>query len=108
FYEQFADKEDCFLAAFDHAVGELTGRMLGVLAEGTGPPGPPQDEALERLDRALAVYLDALARERALARTFLIEVYAAGPVALRRRVAAFDGFVDLLAEALGAGDPRQR
>lgn len=101
FYEQFGDKEDCFLAAFDYVVHELTARMVAAVGR---PEGRSPDDGLARLDRALAVYLDVLARERVLARTFLIEVYGAGPAALRRRAAVADGFVGLIAEAVGAGD----
>src|SRR3954466_2599731 len=53
FYEQFASKEDCFMAAFEAAVGSVLGAMGG--AGGDFP-------------RALRAYLDALAADPAYAR----------------------------------------
>src|SRR5947199_4670753 len=76
FYEQFANKEECFLAAYDASATTLLNAMA---AERVSEP-PPRSLG-ERLERALARYLQALAREPALARTFLVEVYAAGSAA---------------------------
>lgn len=101
FYEHFSGKEACFLAALDASADALAGRMTEALATGGRDP-------LDRLDRVLAVYLDALAAERALARTFLLDVHAAGPEALRRRVAVFERFVALVAGILGADDDEGR
>jgi AcrR family transcriptional regulator len=106
FYQQFTDKTDCFLSAFDHVVAQLTSRVLAAMEDTSD--GAPPDDRLARLDRALAVYLDVLSREPAMARTFLIEVYGAGPAAVRRRVAVFHGFVELLAEAFETTTPEQR
>jgi len=39
-----------------------------------------------RTRRLIGAYLDALAEEPTLARMFLVEVYAAGPDAVQRRV----------------------
>jgi len=102
FYEQFENKEDCFLAAYDAGV-EIMVDGLGQVLESL--PGDP----LERFGQALDVYLALLADERAFARTFLIEVYAAGPQALQRRHAVYTRFVDVIAEVFGAeDDARQR
>jgi hypothetical protein len=43
-----------------------------------------------------------------LARTFLVEVYAAGPAALERRVEVQNRFVDLVAFIAGAKNERQK
>ena len=43
-----------------------------------------------------------------MAKTFLVEVYAAGPEALKRRVEVQQRFVDLIAMIVGAEDERQR
>ena len=94
FYEQFASKQDCFVAALEQAVGELGDRLAAVLAGATGPP-------LERLSLLLDGYLDALAGQPALARLFLVETYAAGPAAMRRRLELQQSFVDAVAELLG-------
>jgi AcrR family transcriptional regulator len=77
FYEHFADKEGCFLAAYEAAAEELFRRVRD--AHGTG------DAWLERTRAGIAAYLRWLAAEPALARVFLIEVAAAGPRAAEAR-----------------------
>lgn len=96
FYEQFANKEDAFLAAFDLCATELAARMEGT-GDGDGDP-------LRRLERALGTYLETLRSEPALARTFLIDVYAAGPRAVERRAAVMTAFVDLVTAILEPAD----
>jgi AcrR family transcriptional regulator len=102
FYEQFGNKEECFLAAFDDAVEKLI-RHMAVPAAASGSGGP-----LERFSAGLRVYLDVLAREQALARTFLIEVYAAGAAARRRRAAVQQRFVEFLAAGMDASTAEER
>src|SRR3954470_3349772 len=99
FYEQFTGKEDCFIAAFEAAVASV----LGTVRDAPGTGGTP----LERFERGLRAYLDALAGDPAFARVMLIEVYAAGPAAMQRRAELQRGFVDALDETFGrrtAGD----
>jgi AcrR family transcriptional regulator len=100
FYEHFANKEQCFLAAYDAAAAMLLGRI----GEASGSGG---DDPAARLDGVLRGYLAALAEEPAIARTFLVEVYAAGPEALERRVAIQTRFVDAVAALVGARGARQ-
>ncbi|PTL55801.1 TetR/AcrR family transcriptional regulator [Paraconexibacter algicola] len=110
FYEQFANKEDCFLAAYDEAATVL----LGIMAAGLAAPEPEADPAaaelpvLEQLSRVLRSYLAALAAEPAIARTFFVEVYAAGDAALRRRVDVQARFVDAMATLVDARDDTDR
>jgi AcrR family transcriptional regulator len=101
FYEQFDDKEDCFLAAYDLAAETLRAAIADSL-----PPDPA--DPLERYDRAMAAYLKTMSTERAYARVFLIDVYGAGPAALARRFRVFQGFVDLIAEIFGARSAADR
>jgi AcrR family transcriptional regulator len=77
FYEQFRDKEHCFLSAFE-AVGE---RLLGhVVAAGEGhPPGPARRRA------QIARFLVGLANDPLGARVFLVDVLGAGRRSLRLR-----------------------
>jgi AcrR family transcriptional regulator len=103
FYEQFTDKDDCFLAAFDGAADLLAG-AIGRSIESVGSAA----DVFERLDAAFAVYLDVLADEPAIARTFLVDVYGAGPQALARRVEVMKRFVDLVAGIVGARDAEER
>ncbi len=95
FYEQFANKEDCFLAALDTAAGALLDAMADALGEDGADP-------LASFERSLAAYLEGLAAEPAYARTFLIEAYAAGPESLRRRFEVQRRFVEATARTLGA------
>jgi AcrR family transcriptional regulator len=94
FYEQFASKEDCFMSAFETA----NERLVAATAE-AGPAAGA--DARRRLDRALRAYLDEIAADPAYARVFLIEVHAAGPAALQRRVELQQRFARALAAALG-------
>jgi AcrR family transcriptional regulator len=100
FYRLFDDKLDAFLAAFDLAAELLVGTLTATL-EAHGSP-------IERVERAVAAYLDAIALEPAYARLFLVEVDAAGPVAIARRHEVQRAIADGLAEALGARSPSSR
>ncbi len=77
FYEQFADREHCFLAAYDLVTERaLTGIRAAYAREGTWP---------ERLRMTLRWTLGALAQHPHEARVALVEVLTAGPRALERR-----------------------
>jgi AcrR family transcriptional regulator len=90
FYEQFSDKEACFLAAYDAGVEVLLATMR---AAETGLTDP-----VERTRARARAYLQTLAAEPAFARTFLIEVAAAGPNALRRRRDVHEAFARFATE----------
>jgi AcrR family transcriptional regulator len=91
FYEHFADKLDCFLAAYEAASDEL---LNHVRAAQNGSPG----EWLARTRAGIHAYLRWLAAEPALARVFLIEVAAAGPDALERRERLRDRYAERMRE----------
>jgi AcrR family transcriptional regulator len=95
FYEHFQDKEDCFVAAYEAASDELLERVREAQAAGDG--------WLERSRAGIRAYLRWIAGEPALARVFLIEVAAAGPRALERRVQLRDRYVDLMRDLQEAG-----
>jgi AcrR family transcriptional regulator len=80
FYELFADKEACFLAAYDNAVDVLV-RQISVAYEA-------QERWPDRARAGLATLLEALAAEPEQARLALVDVAAAGPAAQRRLRAA--------------------
>jgi AcrR family transcriptional regulator len=90
FYEHFANKQECFLAAYDAGVDLL----LGAIDRAVAAAGPDLRAGATAGTRA---YLEALAANPAFARTFLIEVLAAGPDALARRAAVHERFADQLA-----------
>jgi AcrR family transcriptional regulator len=89
FYEHFRDKEECFLAAFDVGVDLL----LEAIAQAQPPGDNPTWIALMRA--RVRAYLQTLASQPAFARTFLIEVFAAGPRALERRAEVLRRFAKL-------------
>jgi TetR/AcrR family transcriptional regulator len=97
FYEHFANKEECFLAAYDESVDLLAGAIDDAVAA-AGP------DLVAGATAGTRAYLETLAGAPALARTFLIEVLAAGPVALARRDAVHERFAAQLAGVVaGAG-----
>ncbi|MEB2346198.1 MAG: TetR/AcrR family transcriptional regulator [Deltaproteobacteria bacterium] len=100
FYEQFADKEDCFCAAYDAATRILIDELRAALE----PPGSPA----ERVERMVGAYLDRVAAEPAGAKVFLIEALAAGPVVLARRMRAQETVAELVAATFGAGTDAAR
>ena len=77
FYEHYDSKQACFMDAFAR-IHEQLGE-----SSSTVPPGATPMEAL---DSILAKYLDVIARNATMARLYLVEVYAAGPDALRIRM----------------------
>ncbi len=80
FYELFADKEACFLAAYDDAVDRLVRRIsVAYEAEQRWP---------DRARAGLATLLEALADDPAQARLAFVDVASAGPAAQRRFRAA--------------------
>ncbi|GAB4582243.1 TetR/AcrR family transcriptional regulator [Nocardia sp. IFM 10818] len=103
FYEQFRSKEHCFEAAFERTVELL---LAGVLAAST--EGPEGETQIQRIERLLTAYLDALAAQPAYARLFLVEVYAVGAEAIARRTQLQETFVAMVADTLGAESEEQR
>lgn len=91
FYEHFAGKLECFLAAYDEGVE-------GLLAKHESAWNGPGSFA-ERQRAAVETYLRALAAAPEFARTVLIETPAAGPVALERRAAVHARFAAQLRAA---------
>jgi AcrR family transcriptional regulator len=91
FYELFADREECFLAAFDHAAGLAA---AAVLAE-YGRPGAWRD----RVRAGLLALLEFLDEEPSLGALCVVHSLGAGPAALERR----GRIVDALIAAVDAG-----
>jgi AcrR family transcriptional regulator/DNA-binding MarR family transcriptional regulator len=91
FYDLFSDREDCFLAAFDRAIDELSAVVL--------PAWESEKEWSAQVRVALAALLGALDREPAMCRLVFVEALGAGPRVLERRVEVFR----LLAGAIDRG-----
>ncbi|MFL5899986.1 MAG: TetR/AcrR family transcriptional regulator [Solirubrobacterales bacterium] len=77
FYESFANKEECFLAASDLA-GEEAMRRVTEALKGVPPDWP------ERIRAGIGACLAFAASESALARVFVVESLSAGPAAAER------------------------
>jgi AcrR family transcriptional regulator len=96
FYEQFADKEDCFLAAYDAIVTLCTTEAVAAYHRGgTWERG---------IGCAYAALLETLAAEPDFAHLGVVDVLAAGPQALARREATlrrFARFIDFTRERAG-------
>ncbi|WP_324193032.1 helix-turn-helix domain-containing protein [Nocardia transvalensis] len=100
FYEHFANKQACFVAAYDTLAEEVARRIGAALSVGGEP--------MERVERALGAYLETLAEEPALARIFLVDSHAAGPELLERRFTMHRTVADSIAAQLGASTDGQR
>jgi AcrR family transcriptional regulator len=88
FYEHFADKEECFLAAYDTVVEQLLSAVGQAYEQAEG--------WTQKVHDGLETFLAYLAAEPAFARMCIVEVVAAGPEARSRRDAAMRVFVDFL------------
>jgi AcrR family transcriptional regulator len=91
FYEQFDNKQDCFLAAYDAGVQLILAAIDEAIAQAGPDPMAISTAGTRR-------YLETLAANPAFARTFLVEVLAAGPEALARRTEVHDRFATQLAK----------
>ena len=100
FYDNFTDKDDCYLQAYDAGVARVEALVLGAV-EG-------QDGWTERLRTGLGAALDFLDTEPDVGRALVVEVHAAGPAALEKRAEVmrrFTGFLDRGREQAAAPAP---
>jgi AcrR family transcriptional regulator len=92
FYEYFADKQQCFLEAFDYAADRVLERVLA-----TGPP--PAGEFASRVHAYIARLLELCLEEPGLVRLVAADADALGPAAAERQRAIrgrlADGLVTL-------------
>jgi AcrR family transcriptional regulator len=87
FYENFASKEACFLAAQEAAMTEALTRVVDAASELESWP--------DRVEAGLAAFLGYVAAEPALARTCMVEALSAGPAAVARYEESLQAFVSL-------------
>jgi AcrR family transcriptional regulator/DNA-binding MarR family transcriptional regulator len=88
FYQCFGDREDCFLAAFNHAVDGLELELRAGWESELGWTA--------RVRAALALLLRALDREPAVGRLVFVEALAAGPRVLSRRARALESLAGVV------------
>jgi AcrR family transcriptional regulator len=85
FYEHFSSKDECFIAAYDAVMEELSRRV--------GEAFDQEDEWPQAVRAGLAAMLEFLAEEPHLARLTMVEALVAGPVLVERYDAAIQGLV---------------
>jgi AcrR family transcriptional regulator len=90
FYKHFADKHDCFLAAYDMVVEQVFGEVVAS-CDGDQP-------WLERMQAGLSTVVNLFALDPALARMAIVEAAAAGADARRRHWNAVNRFTEFLEE----------
>jgi AcrR family transcriptional regulator len=88
FYDLFTDREDCFLAAFEHGVEQLT--------EVARPAYEAEGEWAAGIRAGLGALLAFLDGEPALRTLVFVEAFGVGPRVLGRRAEVLDGVAGLV------------
>jgi AcrR family transcriptional regulator len=99
FYDNFSDKDDCYLQAYDAGVERVEALALAAAAGEDGWTG--------KLRAGLGALLDFLDAEPDVGRALVVEVHAAGPEALAKRSAAMarvNSFLDQAREVTGESE----
>ena len=91
FYDNFADKDDCYLQSFEAGVERLEALALKAAARETTWQG--------QLRAGLGALLELLDAEPDYGRGLIVEVHAAGPEALAKRAAAMQRATEFLDRA---------
>lgn len=86
FYEHFANKEECLMAAYDAGMEKLNERLGAAIAQAG-------DDSEELLRATISGYIDALVDDPVFARMLAIEMLAGGPAARRRRDEGVEMFI---------------
>lgn len=95
FYEHFRDKEECFVAAFENAVGEFDAEVRGAV--------PAEAIRDDQVRAGLAALLAAIDAEPARARLCFVEAQKGGSRMRARYDEALDAAAAELADPLGQG-----
>ncbi|MBX7452195.1 TetR/AcrR family transcriptional regulator [Mycolicibacterium sp. 3033] len=98
FYEHFDSKQDLFMSGYGRAQRHMIASIRALPVSGT---------PMERFGVMLDRYLGFIALDPVTARLYLLEVYAAGPDAMRRRVELQQEFVAGVAQIFDARDEAQ-
>lgn len=88
FYDEFPDKDSCYLAALEMGIGRLEAVVIRGAASEEGWRG--------KLRAGLGALLDELDEEPDFGRGVIVEVHAAGPEALARRAEAMKRAADFI------------
>lgn len=96
FYDSFADKDECYLQAFDAGLERLERQMRDAAAG--------ESAWTAQLRAGLGAFLDFLDAEPDVGRALIVEVHAAGPEAMAKRTAAMRRVHDFLDRARAGVD----
>lgn len=91
FYDEFADKEVCYLEALAYGVAKFEA-IARAAAE-------PEADWRGKLRAGIGAVLDALDADPAVGRALIVEVHAAGPEALKIRAGAMGEITDFIDSA---------
>jgi AcrR family transcriptional regulator len=100
FYKHFAGKEECFLATYDSIVSHSVREILAAV-EG-------EEEWRERLRLGVLAFAGQIASSPDAARLALVEVFAAGPIAVEPMLRTSQLFEALVAKNLAFSDGPSR
>lgn len=93
FYDEFADKDACYLEALSFGAAKLEAIAAGAAAD--------EDSWRARLRAGLSAVLGTLEADRDTGRALIVEVHAAGPEALAVRTEAMRRLTDFIDSARG-------
>jgi AcrR family transcriptional regulator len=96
FYDNFADKDACYLEAFDFGVARLEAIVLAAAA--------PEESWQGKLRAGLGALLETLDADPVLGRSLIFVVHAAGPEALKSRAKAKKRVADFIDSAREAAE----
>jgi AcrR family transcriptional regulator len=99
FYEHFVDKDACFIACYE----TLSEILLGAIVDAMKQELP----WAKRMRASTRAYLSTLESQPALTRTLMMDIYAAGPDALRARRQVQKRFADNLRRLVDQGRKEQ-
>ncbi len=91
FYDEFADKDVCYLEALGYGVAKF--EAIAAAAAG------PAEGWRNKLRAGLSAVLDGLDADPAMGRALVVEVHAAGPEALKTRAEAMKRITDFIDSA---------
>jgi AcrR family transcriptional regulator len=95
FYEQFADREACFVALFEQTNDETMRAIADAVA--------PEDSPEQQVEDALDAYLGTVMKRPALYWSFVRELPGLGPVGAAAQAAVIERFAELLVALVESG-----
>lgn len=91
FYDNFPDKDACYLEAFEFGVARLEALVIAA--------AEAEETWQGRLRAGLGAFLEALDRDPDVGRALIVEVHAAGPKPLERRAETMKRIADFIDSA---------